>query len=131
MEQPTLDRILFSIVLKICAPLLFLHYSSIVRLLLLALFVNCLMVRVEEFFCPHFATYNTRRSSHLSTFNNPTRDYHLAVPGSFKSLDRFLRSWSVSAFQAWNSLPAPLLTDVSKWCDVMKTLQHYVTATSN
>ena len=86
---------------------------------------------ILQSFCPHFANYSSRKSSRLSTSNNPARDYHLAVPGSFKSLDRFLCSWNVSAIQAWSSLPAPLLTDVSKWCDVMKTLQHYVTATSN
>ena len=52
-EQLTLifvDWILSDVVLKVCAPPLSLHYPPIVRLLLLALFVNCLMVRVEEFF---------------------------------------------------------------------------------
>ena len=38
--------------LAICAPPLSLHYPPFVKLLLLALFVNCLMVRVEELFSP-------------------------------------------------------------------------------
>jgi len=78
-------------------------------------------------FCPHFATYNTRRSSRLSAANDPARDCRLAVPGSFKSLDRFLHSWSVSAVDVWNTLPASLSTGTTKWCDAMRTLQHYIT----
>ena len=85
---------------------------------------------ILQSFCSHFATYSTKRSSHLSASNDPARDYRLTVLGSFKSLEMFLHNWNVSAIQAWNSLPAPLLTNVSKWCDVMKTLQHYVTATT-
>jgi len=131
MEQLTLifvDWILSSAMLKVYAPPPFLYYPPVVRLLLFALFVNCMMVRVKEFFSPFvlvLSTYSTRRSSRLSASNDPARDYCLAVLGSFKHLDRCLRSWSVSAIQAWNSLPAPLLTDISKWSDVMKTLQHY------
>ena len=36
----------------LCAPPLSLHYPPIVRPLLLALFVNCLMVRVKEIASP-------------------------------------------------------------------------------
>jgi len=79
-------------------------------------------------FCPHFATYNTRRSSRLSASNDPAKDCRLAVPGTFKSLDRFLHSWCVSAVHVWNTLPASLLTGTIKWCDVMMTLQHYITS---
>ena len=54
-EQLTLifvDWILSNVVLKVCFPPLFLHYPPIFKLLLLALFVNCLMVRVKVSFSP-------------------------------------------------------------------------------
>ena len=43
---------------------------------------------------------------------------YIAVPGTFKLLDRFLHSWSVSAVHVRNTLHAPLLTGTIKWRDV-------------
>ena len=59
-----------------------------------------------------------------SCLSAPARDYHLAVPGSFKSFGQIFAQLECVCYSG-------LLTDVSKWCDVMKTLQHYVTITSN
>ena len=66
-------------------------------------------------FCPHFASYITRRSFRLSILDNHAKDYRLAVPGNSWSLDHFLHSWHISAVNIWNTLPAFMLTDGIKW----------------
>jgi len=78
------DWILSNVVLRVCAPPLSLHYLP--RRQAAAFGLICKLLDGEgrgilQSFCPHFATYNTRRPSCLSASNDPARDYRLAVPG--------------------------------------------------
>ena len=53
---------------------------------------------------------------------------HFIDPCNFRSLDRFRRSWQVSAVYFWNSLPADILLsgDNYGWRTTFKQAQHHV-----
>ena len=60
--------------------------------------------------CPQFCNVNQlpRRSHRLHSWD-PAEHLRFVNPCNFKTLDKFRRSWLVSAVNLWNDLPADVL----------------------
>ena len=82
-----------------------------------------------HYFCPLFrGTDDTcHRSSHLHAWD-PADHLRFIDPCNFRTLNRFRRSWEVSAVYLWNSLPADILLSGDNYCwrTTLKQAQHHV-----
>ena len=70
-------------------------------------------------------TTAARISSRLTDLSDPARALRLDNPVTFKSLNRFRKSWHGSISNIWNTLPAHLLLEghATGWCSIFKSLQ--------
>jgi len=75
-------------------------------------------------FCPNFVTRITRRSRRLHDYD-PASHLRFQNPCDFKSLDRFIRGWQVTAVVCWNKLPADILLcgERNGWRTILKDVQ--------
>ena len=75
-------------------------------------------------FCPYFVT-NVTKSSWLDDLLDPARACRLHNPVTFKSSDRFHRSWHTVIPAVQDTLPASLLLQghIAGWRSVMNALQ--------
>ena len=75
-------------------------------------------------FCPKLVTTITRRSQRLHNYD-PVNHLRFKNPCDFRTLDRFLRSWQVTAVTLWDQLPADLLLRGERdgWRTILKDVQ--------
>ena len=75
-------------------------------------------------FCPKFVTTITRRSQRLHKYD-PVNHLRFKNPCDFRTLDRFLLSWQVTAVTLWDQLPADLLLrgEWDGWRTILKDVQ--------
>ena len=75
-------------------------------------------------FCPKFVTITTKRSLRLHDYD-PVSYLSFQNPCDFRSLDRFICSWQVTAVLLWNRLPVDLLVRGERdgWRTTLKDVQ--------
>ena len=79
-------------------------------------------------YCPQFSDNQTHRRSHRLHFWDPAEHLRLVNPCNFRTLDRFKRSWLVTATDIWNGLPADIVLqgEANSWRIILKDTQRYV-----
>ena len=79
--------------------------------------------------CPQFCNENQLpcRSHRLHSWD-PAEHLRFVNPCNFKTLDKFRRSWLVSAVNLWNDLPADVLLqgETLGWRAILKDIQRYI-----
>ena len=79
--------------------------------------------------CPQFCNVNQlpRRSHRLHSWD-PAEHLRFVNPCNFKTLDKFRRSWLVSAVNLWNDLPADVILqgETLGWLAILKDIQRYI-----
>ena len=77
-------------------------------------------------FCPKFVTTITRRSQRLHNYD-PVNHLRFKNPCDFRTLDRFLCSWQVTAVTLWDQFPADLLLRGERdgWRTILKDVQKH------
>ena len=81
-----------------------------------------------QIYCPQFCDNQIHRRSHRLHSWDPAEHLRFVNPCNFRTLDRFKRSWLVTAADIWNGLPADVILqgEASGWCTILKEVQRSV-----